>query len=326
MSKYKFYLGIGPMSQDIVDAVKEYIPSENVQLMFICSENQINKDGGYTGFTTNSFSKYIGSSKVWKCRDHCGPGFYYKTKQECFDTIRDDIENKFDLIHIDACWLDNNEKLKYILDAIELALSIKEDIKIEIGTETNTVKNKLTPNILNIYLQEILKLINPFFYILETSSVVLGHSNSHEFNICNESLNILQKLNIKIKEHNADYLTKIEIQKRYNIINGMNIAPQLGVIQTSTVLNEALIYGIDTSEFKHFVFNKNKWKKWSQNNKTIDIESATLLGGHYHFQSDEYKKLVDKLYKHVYLKNKIKDNIKKLITYYTYSYYSQNEN
>ena len=36
MSEYKFYLGIGPMSMEIVDAVNEYVYPQNTQKMWIC--------------------------------------------------------------------------------------------------------------------------------------------------------------------------------------------------------------------------------------------------------------------------------------------------
>jgi fructose/tagatose bisphosphate aldolase len=325
MSKSKFYLGIGPMSVEIIETVNEYTSPDNTQLMLICSENQVNRDGGYTGLTTKEFSKLIHNTDVWKCRDHCGPRFFYRTKQECFDTIIDDINNGFELIHIDNCWLDGEEKLQYTLEAIELALSINSNIKFEIGTEVNTVNNKLSSDRLQSYLDEILKLTTPFFYVLETGSVVQGYNNTHKFDICDESVEILNNASVKIKEHNADYINKPEIRKRYGIINGMNIAPQFGVVQTSTVLNEAMIYGIDTTEFKYLVYHKNKWNKWKEDNRKVNLDYATLLAGHYHFNTNEYKSLIDKLSKYVNIKHNIKNNIKKIIDYYISSYWSSDE-
>lgn len=325
MSKSKFYLGIGPLSRDIIDTVNEYKTTKNVQLMFIASENQINRDGGYTGFKTRDFTEYIKGSRAWKCRDHCGPGFFYKTKKECFETIVDDINNGFDLIHIDSCWLDGEDKLRYTIEAIELALSMNDKIKFEIGTEVNTSQNKLSPKKLKSYLDEILKITAPFFYVLETGSEVQGYNNSHNFNPCKESLDTLSNSYIKVKEHNADYIGCEEICQRHHIVNGMNVAPQLGVVQTSTVLNEALIYGIDSTEFKNLVYSRNKWVKWKEDDRKPSLDYASLLAGHYHFNTCEYKMLVDKICRHIDLGNKIKNNIKKVISHYISSYWSKSE-
>ena len=325
MSKSKFYLGIGPMSMEIVQAVKEYPAPEDVQLMLICSENQINRDTGYTGLKTSDFEKLLWGSEVWKCRDHCGPGFKYKTKEECFQTIVDDINNGFELIHIDNCWLEGEEKLQYTLEAIELALSINSEIKFEIGTEVNTVNNKLNSDRLRSYLDEILKLTTPFFYVLETGSVVQGYNNSKKFDVCEKSLQILNGASVKVKEHNADYLSRPEIAKRHGIINGMNIAPQFGVVQTLTVLNEAMMYGVDTTDFKRVVYRHNNWDKWKEPHREIELDYVTTLAGHYHFNTKEYKQVVDELSNYVNLKNIIKNNIKKIINYYISSYRSEDE-
>ena len=314
----KFHLGIGPMSKEIIDSVLEYKPPSDVQLMFISSENQINRNKGYTGFTTKQFSNYVGNSDVWKCRDHCGPKFFFQTEEECLDTIRDDIESGFDLIHIDGCWLDDENKIRYTKKAMSVGLE-NPDMKFEIGTEVNSVQNKLDPQRLRDYLSAVTEIATPYFYVLETNSVVQGYSNSGKFDPCKESLAIFNEFGVKVKEHNADYINREQINKRQGIIHGMNIAPQFGVLQTSIILTQCIIYGIDASEFKNSVFASDKWKKWA----TTDVVSpdyAALLGGHYHFDKDPYKKLVDQLSKVTDVEATIKTGIKKLISHYINSY------
>lgn len=306
------------MSKEIVDSVLDYRPDPDVQLMFISSENQINRDGGYTGFTTKSFADYVGDTDVWKCRDHCGPKFYYDTEEECFETIRDDIANGFDLIHIDGCWLDEEQKISYTKKAMSVGLE-NPDIKFEIGTEVNTVKNRLEPQKLEQYIAAVNEIANPFFYVLETGSVVQGYSNSGKFAPCRDSLKIFDKWNIKVKEHNADYINNQQINLRQGIIHGMNIAPQFGVLQTSIVLTECIIYGIDSTEFKNHVYEGNKWKKWCVNDLTSP-DYAALLGGHYHFDQEPYKRLIDKLSEVTDIETTIKLGIKRLISHYINSY------
>lgn len=322
MSKSKFYLGIGPMSKEIIDSVLDYKPPKDVQLMLISSENQINRDGGYTGFTTKSFNNYVGNTHVWKCRDHCGPNFYYKTQEECFETIKSDIANGFDLIHIDACWLDEEDKISYTKKAMSIGLE-NPDIKFEIGTEVNTVNNRIQPKKLEHYIASVNEIANPFFYVLETGSVVQGYSNSGKFAPCKDSLHILNKWGIKVKEHNADYINSEQISNRKGVIHGMNIAPQFGVLQTSIVLTECTIYGINSTDFKNQVYTNNNWKKWSVDDLTSP-DYAVLLGGHYHFDQDLYKRLIDKLSKVTDIEKTIKLGIKRLISHYINSYRGNN--
>jgi len=336
MSNYKkLYLGLGPMSQEIVQATVECSHELNLdedydcQLMFVCSENQVNRDGGYTGHTTRSFSEYVNKlketyslSNVWKCRDHCGPGFYYKTVEECIKTLEDDIDNGFDLLHIDTCYLDSiSDKLLVTKQMMESALEKNSNIKFEIGTEVNSAKNRLEPEDLKIYLKEVDKVKTPFFYVLETNAVVEGYNNSGFFAPCEESLQVLSDAKVKCKEHNADYLTEDQVGKRNDRIKAMNVAPQFGVLQTATTLAECFIYGINTDAFKQKVFEGKKWEKWKVSKGDINPDEAVLLAGHYHFQDEEYKNIILELSKHIDISELIIEKVKRLIYHYVEGYY-----
>lgn len=334
MSNYKkLYLGLGPMSQEIIQATVQCSHELNsqqkdFQLMFVCSENQVNRDRGYTGFTTKEFSHFVNSlegswnqSNVWKCRDHCGPGFFYKTVDDCVKTVEDDIANGFDLIHIDTCYLTSlSEKLGVTKEMMESALKKNDNIKFEIGTEVNSVKNKLEPKELKSYLEEVSKVRTPFFYVLETNAVVEGYNNSGLFAPCEESLQILSDSGVKCKEHNADYLTKDQVSKRSERIKAMNVAPQFGVLQTATTLAECFIYGINTDAFKQKVFEGGKWEKWKVSKGDINPDEAVLLAGHYHFQNEEYKNIMLELSKHTNISELIIEKVKKLIYHYVEGY------
>ncbi len=74
-------------------------------------------------------------------------------------------------------------------------------------------------------------------------------------------MSCLSRHGFKLKEHNADYLDCEMIKKRKDIVDAMSIAPQLGVIQTQVVINEALIYGIDINPFLNRSYNSKAWGK-----------------------------------------------------------------
>jgi len=94
----------------------------------------------------------------------------------------------------------------------------------------------------------------------------------------------------------------------------MNIAPQLGVIQTSCLLTQSLIYGIDIRRYLELIYEGKRWELWlhasDRNNKFL----CGLLAGHYHTLF--YKELSSELNKYVDIKSLIISEIYKVIDFY----------
>ena len=100
----------------------------------------------------------------------------------------------------------------------------------------------------------------------------------------------------------------------------MNIAPQLGVIQTSLILNKCLIYGVRFDDYADVVYNGKKWEKWMHKSDKNNKQLCTQIAGHYHFASDEYKKIIDKLNKHEDISESIIETIMEVIDHYESSF------
>ena len=126
----------------------------------------------------------------------------------------------------------------------------------------------------------------------------------------------MKKKGIKLKEHNADYLSKDEIESRKGIVDAMNIAPQLGVIQTSIVLSKCLMYGINFEDFLEEVYNGKKWEKWMYKNNPENKFLCCIIAGHYHFSSEKYKKIISELEKNEDIKENIINEIMEVINHY----------
>jgi hypothetical protein len=318
----KSKLGFGPMSFDIIDTIFEVSQENRVELMLIPSLNQINNKSGYvcnTSYLINyikTFPKYYyPQSNVKLCRDHCGIGFGgINNLDQIKQNIACDVNNGFDLIHIDVCYSQN--KIQDAIELINYCKSLNPNIDIEIGTDENSGYVNKTP-------EDILKEIkifthySPEFFVLQTGSKVIENYNSKIFkkDYLSNIKQVLQKQNIslKLKEHNADYLTTEEIKQRHNIIDAMNIAPQLGVIQTTTILNQCQIFGISTQKFINLVSKKKNWSKWTSSN---DPFFQTILAGHYHYNSTEYQEIFNALSKETHIKYEIRNNLKKVLNHY----------
>ena len=328
-------LGIGPMSTEVIEAVFRYSHFHRKELMLIASKNQIDYSGGYVnGWSTKQYCDFLKKMKkkyaysnVKNCRDHCGPGFTGNMSMaDTYKTIESDIEYGFDLIHIDLCYYQgtNEERLEESRNAIEHFLTLDKDIAIEIGTDENLGSNYSLNS-----LEEIENEVNffksffdPEFFVIQTGSLVkeINQVGSFNKNFIIESSKILNDNNIKLKEHNADYLSKSDIRERQGIVDAMNIAPQLGVVQTSLVLNKCLIYGVRFDDYANAVYNGKKWKKWMYNNDALNKLLCVKIAGHYHFASDEYKKIINQLNKHEDISENIIETLMEVIDHYESSF------
>ncbi len=324
-------LGVGPMSTEVIEAVFRYSHFHRKELMLIASKNQIDYSGGYVNnWNTRKYCEYLDElkkkynfSNVKNCRDHCGPGFNGNmSMDDTYRTIESDIENGFDLIHVDLCYFEgtNPERLDESKKAIEHCFKLNSDIAIEIGTDEN-LGSKYSLNSLEDIEKEAEFFSSSFdiqFFVVQTGSLVKEINQVGSFNkdFITEMRDIIHSHDIKLKEHNADYLSKSEIEERTGIIDAMNIAPQLGVIQTGIVLNRCLIYGVSIDDFVGSIYQSGKWKKWLHLNDDKNKMLCAHIAGHYNFASDEYKGIIDQLNEHEDINETIIETLMEVIDHY----------
>ncbi len=300
-------LAIGPMSPEIVEAVFYYSNFFRTPLMLIASKNQVDHAGGYVNdWTTREYMRFVKEmrqtyplAKVKICRDHCGPGFNgnYDLK-DVYRTIKTDIAEGFDLIHIDFCKHKGTaeEKLQESRKAVEYCLKLDPKIELEIGTDENRGTNYSLPN-LKEWEREIdffQTFSKPTYYVVQTGSLVMEMNQVGNFNkdFTAKVSKLLRSKGLKLKEHNADYLSKKDIEERVGLVDAMNNAPQFGVVQTMTVLGRALVYGISIEAFLEEAYKGGKWKKWLKDNTADNKMLCSIVAGHYHFTSKAYKDIV----------------------------------
>ncbi len=324
-------LAIGPMSPETVEAVFRYSHFHRVPLMLIASKNQVDHAGGYVnGWTTEGYMKFVRevrqinpNAKVKICRDHCGPGFNGNHDiADTYATIEADINHGFDLIHIDFCHFKGSkeEQLAATEKAIRRCLELKPSVELEIGTDENTGANYSLPNLAE-WEREIdffKGFCSPAFYVVQTGSLVREINQVGSFNkaFVGKVAAMLKKKGLKLKEHNADYLSKDEIGERSGIVDAQNIAPQLGVVQTQIVITKCLIHGVPVDAFLDVVYRGGKWKKWMQMNSAENKMRCAVIAGHYHFTSPEYQRIIEELGKCEDIKETIINGIMDVIDHY----------
>ena len=321
-----FKLGFGPMSLLVNDTLARYAKDNQRPLMFIASRNQVDADSGYV-MKTKQLAEQLNplrSGYLMLCRDHCGPYFLDVERdlnqraaiEATKRTIAGDIENGFDLIHIDTSRCEDSY---HVADELfNFCLNLNPDIKFEFGTEENVgvaagVKK---------YQQDV-KFASQFpnmqFVVAQTGSLTMEDRQVGSFDVpmVRRLVGYANNAGIKLKEHNADYLTADQIKLRQQAgVHACNIAPQLGVIQTKTIIGLARQYDVDSGHFENTVLTSGKWNKWMVDPEDNNNELKVAVAGHYCYNSNAYKHLEDRLTFHCNVEKEVGDAIRACLDLY----------
>lgn len=290
------------------------------------------------------------------CRDHGGPWQNDKEKESKINLDRAidaakksyevDIKSGFELIHIDPTTdvygnisLDKTLERLYLL--YEYCWSVAKRQNKEIAFEVSVGKEDggvHTPNEIESVILKLNEfcikknLPKPFFLVIRTGNYVMETKNVGNFenfttNKQNSSKreNILKIIeicnahNIKIKEHNTDYLSDEALTLHPKLgIHAANIAPEIGVTETRAFLKllEENNLVEEKKQFIDLAYSSKKWQKWMlPNTNCAKIEKA-IIAGHYVFSSLEFvkiKNIVQNKIKNIdvdsYLKEQIRSSI-----------------
>jgi len=330
MKSIKFF--IGPMTQNVIDSTIEFAEENNINFGFILTRRQIDWNGGYVGYNTQDFIKYVRSrtDKILICRDHAGlyQGELSKitgvvpTKYEDLYSMIQDAREGVDIIHIDP-WkkypkfeqyeLGLNETINNII----LINKINKQIKFEIGTEEAIKPDK--DNDLFRLLGDLEFELGPIFNnikyaVIQSGTKLEETKNTGKFNLerLQHMIKVCRDFNLLTKEHNGDYLTNDEIKIRFdNGLDAINIAPEFGVIETK-VLIDHINNKKDLKKIYDICLQSGDWKKWvdlSSFDPSKEKNNLIKICGHYH--NKEIKNIVN--IDDDIIKNIIKIELNKLI-------------
>jgi hypothetical protein len=316
----KFF--IGPMSKNVVDSIIEFCEKTENSIGLIPSRRQIEFDGGYVNnWKTVDFVRYVKSktNKILIVRDHSGPGQGSK-EDDGYESLSEDCKY-FDVIHIDPWkkYNDYSSGLKKTIEMINFCHNINNNILFEVGTEesikrfdekelTNLIldlKNELDENVFK----------NIKYLVIQSGTSLLGNTQTGNYNINRllSMVNISRNFNLISKEHNGDYIkTEIIYDKFENGLDCINIAPEFGVIETLTYLEEINDESLFL-EFYNICFNSNKWIKWVSKDFVPENNKKELIKicGHYVLSNKDFINKIKNNFPNI--DERIKENITKKI-------------
>jgi len=312
----KYYLG--PMSLNIVDCINK-INNENEKCIIglIPSRRQVEYNGGYVNnWTTQQFSYYVKQNCKYTTlqRDH-GGRLQGNSIDDGKESYLQDIKNGFNIIHIDPWKSADNIKDGCIktVDDINYCLSLNKDIRFEIGTEEAIYP--YDENDLEFILNYLKQNLNHNYHSIEYAVVQGGTKLKDSTNIGDYNLSKLKNMcdiannyGLKSKEHNGDYLTKQQIDAKFEKgLSAINIAPEFGVEETKILLS--LMNKQQVEQFYNICFESKKWTKWVSNNFDLtNKEELIKVCGHYNFTSEFISKFVTPDM-NSYIKNILKNKI-----------------
>jgi len=308
-------LCLGPMSINIIDSIIDFSNKTGTYVTFIPSRRQIEWNGGYVNnWTTEDFSNYIKSKSRYVCiqRDHGGPG-QGSLDDDGYESLKHDCKF-YDSIHIDP-WKKYSrfaDGLKWTIDLLNFCYQENPNLYYEVGTEEAI--RKFTAEEVEKLLYEVKKSVKKeiferiLFCVIQSGTALKNGINTGNYNDNRliKMINVVKTYKKLSKEHNGDYMDKdIMIDRFSNGLDSLNIAPELGVVETKIILedlkNKNLTEKIEL--FYKMCLDSDKWKKWvsddfiPENNKEKLIE----ICGHYVFSHpcfNEIKMIEDGEIKH----------------------------
>jgi uncharacterized protein YlbG (UPF0298 family) len=313
MDAIKFF--IGPMSKNVVDAIMEFYEETGNLVGLIPSRRQVEWNGGYANnWTTEQFCNYANILPLQ--RDHAGPDQGI-TDDDGYESLAHDAKS-FDLIHIDPWkkYPDFAEGLKWTANMIEHCDRINSKLLYEIGTEEAirpfeaselerliiALKYELTPAV-----------FDKIKYLVIQSGTSLKGTNqtgNYDPKRLKDMITVARKYRLLSKEHNGDYLSLDLIKDKFKLgLNSINIAPEFGLIETTTYLNEIKDEKI-FDRFWQICYDSKKWIKWvsSSFDPYYNKEQLIKICGHYVLSQQDF--IQDVKANLPELDKKIKANIK----------------
>ncbi|MFL2628920.1 MAG: hypothetical protein ACJ0NO_00080 [Flavobacteriaceae bacterium] len=311
--KVKFF--IGPMSKNIVDSIIEFQKSTKHKLGLIPSRRQIEFNGGYcNNWTTKQFSIY--AKDVLLKRDHSGPGQGY-TDDDGYESLKFDSQY-MDIIHIDPWkkYPSYKNGLNWTIEMIKFCNNINPKIKFEVGTEQSI--RPFDPSELDKLVKDLKQNLkrsefNQIKYLVIQSGTSL--SSTYNTGLYDQEklitmIKIAKKHNLISKEHNGDYISEKLIKEKMKLgLDSINIAPEFGLIETQTYLDE-----INNSQILNrlweICYESKRWEKWVNNNFNPFKDKVQLIKicGHYVLSYRQFKSEIKTHFPDI--DNKIKSNIK----------------
>ena len=294
------------------------------------------------------------------CRDHGGPWQNDYEKNDKLDlseamesakkSFLTDIKSDFQIIHIDPT-IDIHSKISMeqifervfnlyeYCNTVSKKLNKKIVFEISLGKEDGGFDSYEEIKHVISKMESFCSKMNfplPYFLVVRTGNHVMELQNVGSFESIfldkkqttykTNLLKIIELCNkhqIRIKEHNTDYLSDKALQIHPEIgIHAANVAPEFAVVETRAFLSLLKKNQLE-AELEKFIdisYSSKKWEKWMLSDSKLGKQEKAIISGHYIFGKNEFIELKNdvenKISLDVSLDSYLKTEIKKSLIRY----------
>lgn len=304
---------LGPMSQNVVDAVIEYSNSFEWPVTLIPSRRQVEYTKGYVNnWSTQDFAQYVKNRSKHVCieRDHGGPGQGF-IDDDGVNSFAHDCKH-FDVIHIDPWkkYPDYSDGLNHTVDAILQCHLANPHILFEIATEESIRRFEVDE--LERLILDLQTRLPPTAYsrikflVIQCGTGLCEGENVGSYSSLRlqQMVNLCKKYNLTSKEHNGDWVPISLMKEKFDKgLDCINVAPEMGQLETEVVLecirNHPDVTMKDTlfEKFYEVCYESERWRKWVTKDFEPDKnkEKLILICGHYVFSCPQFEEITRNL-------------------------------
>jgi len=264
------------------------------------------------------------------CRDHGGPwqgtGEIELSRASAMKRAKaallDDLVNGFNILHLDPSIHSASQTEKDVLDMLfelyafvcDTARHLGRRVEIEVGAEQQSGRYSDAHELVS-FLRAVTQFCEqenyqkPLFCVVQTGTLVkemrnvgLTEGRRNESVDQRYAVDTMEKMvrhmvdiawisGVFVKEHNGDYLSDGSMALRRRLgVGGVNIAPELGVFESKTLVRLCLEFDQKEllEELLKVFYESKKWEKWmSEQSQASDFDRA-IIAGHYTFSTPEF--------------------------------------
>jgi hypothetical protein len=103
---------------------------------------------------------------------------------------------------------------------------------------------------------------------------------------------------VHVKEHNGDYLSDGSMSLRRALgIGGVNIAPEMGVFESKTMVTLCVSLGLqaELDEMLELFYESKRWVKWVNPESDCTRLHRAVIAGHYTFSTSEFRRVKERI-------------------------------
>lgn len=295
-------LYIGPMSQNVTNAVIEYANETSTPLGLIPSRRQVDYMGGYVcNWTTAAFSKYVREKTPWITivRDHGGPE-QGTGSDPGYDSLCEDSRANLNILHLDPWKLGLESGPELTARYLRFCHDLNPETHYEVGTEEaicpyqaeqlDSLLGYLKSNLTAKQYERIV------YGVIQSGTSIKNAENTGAYDQqrLQDMIQVCKKNSLLSKEHNGDYLTTDLIHEKFALgLDSINIAPEFGQIETSIVLDLLRDKPESIDLFYKLCWESGRWKKWISSEATHEMIIG--VSGHYVFSNPGFQAIRDLL-------------------------------